>query len=94
MQRPTGRLRAAWVSPLTTYYLLVGTTSLLLLLGLVMVLSSSSINSLVRGHSPYAVFFDQAKYALIGLPVLLIATRLTGAWQRRLAWPALGGALV
>ncbi|MCG2803162.1 MAG: FtsW/RodA/SpoVE family cell cycle protein [Cellulomonas sp.] len=98
MKRPdeqprTGRLRAAWASPLTTYYLLVGTTSLLLLLGLVMVLSSSSINSLVRGHSPYAVFFDQAKYALIGLPVLLVATRLTGAWQRRLAWPALGGAL-
>lgn len=91
--RPPGRLRAAWSSPLTTYYLLVGTTGLLLLLGLVMVLSSSSINSLVHGHSPYSVFFDQTKYALLGLPVMLVATRLTGRWQRRLAWPALGGAL-
>lgn len=87
------RLATAWASPLTTYYLLIGSTTLLLVLGLVMVLSSSSIDSLVHHHSPYAVFLDQAKYALIGLPVMWAATRLTGRWHRRLAWPALAAAL-
>ena len=88
------RLRAFWTGPLTTYYLLVGSTALLLVLGLVMVLSSSSVDSIVRGGSPYAAFLDQTKFALIGLPVMLVATRLTTAWQTHLAWFALVAALV
>ncbi|MCL2090129.1 MAG: putative lipid II flippase FtsW [Micrococcales bacterium] len=89
------RFRAAWAGPLTTYYLLVGSTALLLVLGLVMVLSSSSVDSIVRGGSPYAAFLDQTKYALvIGLPVMLLATRMTTAWQAHLAWFALVAALV
>ncbi len=87
------RIRAAWAGPLTTYYLLVGSTALLLVLGLVMVLSSSSVDSIVRGGSPYAAFLDQTKYALVGLPVMLLATRMTTAWQTHLAWFALVAAL-
>ncbi|MCL2423748.1 MAG: FtsW/RodA/SpoVE family cell cycle protein [Micrococcales bacterium] len=87
------RVKAFWAGPLTTYYLLIGSTALLLVLGLVMVLSSSSVDSIVAGKSPYATFVDQTKYALIGLPLLLLATRLTTAWQSRLAWFGLVGAL-
>ncbi len=73
-----------------SYYLVGGATLLLLALGVVMVLSASSIASIRETGSPYGYFFDQAKFALIGLPAMLVASRIPVAWYRRLAWPALG----
>jgi cell division protein FtsW len=73
----------------TSYYLLGGVTLLLLLLGLVMVLSSSTIASIREHGSPYAVFLDQAKFALVGLPLMVVASRLPVAFYKRIAWPAL-----
>ena len=40
--------------PLTSYYLILGTTGLLLAVGLVMVLSTSSASQLDSGGSPYS----------------------------------------
>ncbi len=84
---------ATWESPVTSYYLVGGVTLLLLLLGLVMVLSSSTISSIRVHGTPYAVFLDQAKFALIGLPLMFAASRLPVALYKRLAWPLLVGAL-
>jgi cell division protein FtsW len=81
-----------WNSAVTSYYVLAGATALLLVLGLVMVLSSSSIDSLADGRSPYAEFLDQTKFALVGLPLLVILARMPVAKLRALAWPALLGA--
>ncbi len=78
-----------WNSAVTSYYVLLGSTFLLVSVGLVMVLSSSSVESLAAGDSPYAVFLSQARYALIGLPVLLVMSRLPVRVVRRAAWPAL-----
>ncbi|MFE6969868.1 putative lipid II flippase FtsW [Isoptericola sp. NPDC057653] len=78
-----------WNSTVTSYYLLVGATGLLLVIGLVMVLSSSTVTSIAAGSSPYAAFLVQARYALMGLPVMLIAARLPVRWYKRFAWPAL-----
>lgn len=94
-----GRRPAAfggWNGPVTTYYLLIGATGLLLSIGLVMVLSSSTVDSLVasKGTTPYAVFLNQAKFALIGLPLAWIASRLPVRFYRRVAWPFLFGTLV
>jgi len=90
-------LRASWAShwdsPVTSYYLLVGAASLLLVLGLVMVLSSSSVDSLAAGDSPYKVFLNQAQFALMGLPLMILATRISPSGYRRIAWPALAGAV-
>ena len=86
-------LLGTWNSAVTSYYVLLGATLLLVAIGLVMVLSSSSIESLAEGKSPYAVFFDQARYALIGLPALLLMSRLPVRALKALAWPALGGAI-
>ena len=90
----TGSLLGQWNSAVTSYYVLIGATALLLVIGLVMVLSSSSVESLDDGHSPYAVFFDQAKYALIGLPLLFGLSRLPVRFFQAIAWPALGLAIV
>ncbi|MGW8565789.1 putative lipid II flippase FtsW [Isoptericola sp. NPDC055881] len=78
-----------WNSTVTSYYLLVGATGLLLVIGLVMVLSSSTVTSIAEGGSPYTAFVNQARYALIGLPLMLLAARLPVRWYKRLAWPAL-----
>jgi cell division protein FtsW len=83
-----------WNSAVTTYYLLAGSTGALLVFGLVMVLSSSTVTSIAEGASPYAEFLRQARFALMGLPVLIIATRIPIRWYKRMAWPGLGVAVV
>nr|WP_230685233.1 putative lipid II flippase FtsW [Cellulomonas sp. JZ18] len=79
---------------MTSYYVLVGASALLVVVGLVMVLSSSSVESLADGDSPYTVFLDQAKYALIGLPALLVLSRTPVRLIRAAAWPVLGAAVL
>ncbi len=77
------------------YLLLLGTTVFLVLFGLVMVLSSSSIESFVADNGFFGRFIRQGLYAVIGIPLMLIASRMPAAFWKRWAWPAvlLGGAL-
>ncbi len=92
--RPTRSALGQWDSAVTSYYVLAGATALLLVLGLVMVLSSSSIDALAAGRSPYATFLDQTKFALIGLPLLLVLARTSVRRLKAIAWPALVAAVV
>jgi cell division protein FtsW len=77
-----------------SYYLVGGATLLLLAIGVVMVLSASSITSLRESGNPYGLFLEQAQFALVGLPLMLVASRIPVRWYRGLAWPALGLGLV
>ncbi|WP_125775305.1 putative lipid II flippase FtsW [Antribacter gilvus] len=88
-RRPERVWLGQWNSAVTSFYLLVGATGLLTVIGLVMVLSSSAVTSIADGDSPYAAFLVQAQYALMGLPMLIVAARLPLRWYKRLAWPAL-----
>lgn len=95
---PRGSTAVAWLAsarhalnrPLTAYYLLLGSSALLLTIGLIMVLSASSVWSFKEydGDS-YAVVKRQLTWVLIGVPSALIASRLPVRWIRALAWPAL-----
>jgi len=78
-------------SPVTTYYLLLGATLLLLVIGLVMVLSASAVTSLKDsdGGSVFTIFRSQLVFAVLGLPLMLLASRLPVAAWKRLSWPAL-----
>lgn len=80
---------AAWDSPVTSYYLVGGSALLLLLLGLVMVLSSSAVMSLQSSGTPFTTFLNQARFALLALPVAWGISRLSVSWIRRLAWPGM-----
>ena len=73
--------------PLTSYYLVLGLSMLLLALGLVMVLSTSSAQALAQGGSPYAGFQKQLLGVAIGLPVMWIAARSSPALFRAAAYP-------
>jgi cell division protein FtsW len=75
-----------------TFFLLLGTTLFLLTFGLVMVLSSSSIeDGASAGHDFFSSFVRQGLYALIGVPLLLIASRMPIGFWKKWAWPAVLG---
>src|SRR6478672_10358319 len=81
-------LRDALDRPLTSYYLLLGASALLLAIGLIMVLSASSVYSYEHLHGDsYAVVKRQLMWVAIGLPAAWLASRLPQGFIRRLVWP-------
>ncbi len=81
---------ARFDSPVTTYYLLVCVTVALVVFGLIMVLSASSIVSIAgKGRSPYTIFLSQAVFAVVGTVALVVASRLSVVAWKRLALPIL-----
>jgi cell division protein FtsW len=58
------------------FYRLAGLTGFLVVYGLVMVLSSSSIDSLVANRDAFYVFSRQSLYAVVGLGLMLFVSRL------------------
>jgi cell division protein FtsW len=93
--RERGGVLGQWNSAVASYYLIAGAVAILVALGLVMVLSSSSVSALSdsEGASPYGIFLNQARFALIGLPLTWVASRLPVAAYKRFAWPVLLGVL-
>jgi cell division protein FtsW len=81
-------LREALDRPLTSYYLLLGASALLLTIGLVMVLSASSVYSYRVFDDSYAVVKRQALWVAVGLPVAWVATWMSTRWIRRFTWLA------
>ncbi len=77
------------------YFLLLGTTLFLVAFGLVMVLSSSTIESYSDDEGFFGKFVRQGLFAVIGIPLMLVASRMPPRFWKRWAWPALlvGGAL-
>ena len=80
--------------PLTSYYLVLGITVLLLALGLVMVLSTSSAWSLAQGGSPYAGFQKQLLGAVVGLPLMWVAAKSSPMLFRAAAYPMVAVSLL
>src|ERR1700689_3513407 len=80
--------------PLTSYYLVLGITLLLLGLGLVMVQSTASVTDLIAGLSPYSDFKKQLLGAAGGLPLMWAAARSKPRLFRAFAYPLLAVAVV
>jgi cell division protein FtsW len=74
--------------PLTSYYLLLGASALLLTIGLIMVLSASSVYSYKQYGDSYSIVQRQALWVILGLPVAWVATRMSTRWIRRFTWLA------
>ena len=71
------------------FYFLLGLTLLLVIFGLVMVASASSVDSLRQNNSAYHLFGRQSIYAVIGLIAMLVISRFPVSWIRSLAPVAL-----
>ena len=80
--------------PLTSYYLVLGITVLLLGLGLVMVQSTASVADLTAGLSPYSDFKKQLLGAAVGLPLMWVAARSSPRLFRAFAYPLLAVSVV
>ncbi|MGR0320458.1 putative lipid II flippase FtsW [Agromyces sp. ZXT2-3] len=92
---PTGlaaRIRLGAFRPESKdYFLLLGTVLFLVVLGLVMVLSSSQVESALANDGDFTSrAAQQATYALIGVPVMLLAGRMPEGFWMRIAWLVLG----
>jgi cell division protein FtsW len=92
--RPVAGLRAILNRPLTSYYLLLGITTLLVALGLVMVLSTSSVAQLDQGASPYSGFQHQFIGVILGLAAMWLAARTKPAVFRAAAYPLMFLAII
>lgn len=88
-KRSALRLGSLIRHPLSNYYLIAGSTVLLLGLGLIMVLSASSVESVRIHGSPYTLVQRQAMFAVLGLFGMFIASRSSVVFWKKLAYPAL-----
>ncbi len=87
-------VRGLLARPLASYYLVVGISSLLLALGLVMVLSASSVQMLSLGDSPFLQFQKQVFGVVLGLPLMWGASRLQPAAFRVFGYPLMAISVV
>ena len=88
-------LRRIFAAENSNYFLLFGVTLFLVIFGLVMVLSSSTIESYIAEQGFFGRFARQGLFAVIGIPLMLVASRMPAVFWRKWAWPALviGGGL-
>ncbi|MFB8385989.1 putative lipid II flippase FtsW [Microbacterium sp. NPDC055910] len=100
-ERPSKRGLSARVSlgrvfaPVPSEFLLISSTALLLtIFGLVMILSATSANSAAIGESPFESMIRQGIFAMLGVPLMFIASRFPITFWKRVAWPALIGATI
>jgi cell division protein FtsW len=94
VRRPVGRIRLLLDHPLSTYYLIAGATLLLLVLGLIMVLSASSIESYRVFGSPYTLALRQLMFGVIGVIGMFLAARTSVQFWRGISWWLLAGSLL
>ncbi|MBF6134569.1 putative lipid II flippase FtsW [Nocardia otitidiscaviarum] len=86
------RARAGWFGawlarPLASFHLVVSIAALLTVLGLVMVLSASSVEAYAVGKSAYSLFIQQAAFAAVGALAFYVALRIPLRVLRQLSFP-------
>lgn len=82
-------------APVPSEFLLIASMALLLtVFGLVMVLSATSATATARGEAPWEIVLKQGLFAVIGIPLMFVASRLPVSFLKKMAWPALIFAIV
>lgn len=74
----------------TGYYLILGSTLALTVIGLMMVLSSSSVEAISKNPdaSSYDQVIKQGTWAVVGVVMMLVISRFSLPTFKKLAWPA------
>jgi cell division protein FtsW len=80
--------------PLSSYYLLISSSGLLLLIGLTMVFSATSVQAYADDGNAFSAITHQAVYALLGLVGFWVCQRLPARTLRALGKYLLGTAIV
>jgi len=78
----------------SNFYLLLGTVVFLVIIGLIVVFSASSIDSFLSEEGFFGGFLLQAGFAVIGIPLMLIIAKLPlvfwPTWAKRLLGVGIG----
>ncbi|MDQ1622209.1 MAG: cell division protein FtsW, partial [Actinomycetota bacterium] len=69
----------------STYYLILGSTLALTAIGIMMVLSASSVEAIAAGESPYSAALKQGMFAAIGVFCMFLLSRVNVVWLKRIA---------
>lgn len=90
-QRRADRVRKFWAffengNPYTNYWLVLGATIALSVIGLVMVLSSSSVDAFGASGSSFTIFSRQASWAVIGLLGMFAVSLVPTRWLATIGW--------
>ncbi|MCM4081507.1 FtsW/RodA/SpoVE family cell cycle protein [Paractinoplanes hotanensis] len=80
--------------PLSSYYLLLASSGLLLLIGLTMVFSATSVKAFAENGNAFSAIANQAVFALLGLFAFWVCQRLPAGTLRDLGTFVLGAAIV
>jgi cell division protein FtsW len=76
--------------PLSSYYLLISSSGLLLLIGLTMVFSATSVQAYAKDGNAFSAIGNQAVYALLGLVCFWVCQRLPARTLRAVGKYILG----
>nr|WP_176732063.1 putative peptidoglycan glycosyltransferase FtsW [Micromonospora rhizosphaerae] len=87
-------LRGLLARPLASYHLLISSAGLLLLIGLTMVFSATSVKDYAEGGDASASLVKQTIFAVVGIVVFWACQRLPARTFRALGRPVLGLAVV
>ncbi len=87
-------VRGVLARPLASYYLLIASSGLLLVIGLTMVFSATSVKAYAQHGNAFTMILNQALFALIGLVGFWVCQRLPAGTLRQLGTFILGGAIV
>jgi cell division protein FtsW len=87
-------LQAVLDRPLTSYHLALGSSSMLIALGLMMVLSASSVSAYVSFGDAYYYVKRQSVFGVVGVVGAFLLTRLSHGMLRILSWVGVGLAAV
>ncbi len=75
-------------------YVLLAVTAALVMIGIVMVYSSSGVMALERMGDEYYYLKKEVIFAAAGFLLMIVATKLPYVWWRRLVYPILGLAFI
>lgn len=84
-----GYLKLSDTPPTRTFYVIMIVISVFVSIGLVMVLSASSITSINRGGSAWTMFFRQLMWAMVGTAAAIATYRMPYPIWRRITLPTL-----
>ncbi|MEJ3747717.1 putative peptidoglycan glycosyltransferase FtsW [Actinomycetes bacterium KLBMP 9797] len=87
-------LRGLLQRPLASYYLLISSSALLLVIGLTMVFSATSVRAYVTNGNAFTMITKQALFALVGLVAFWACQRLPARTFRAIGRPVLLVSLV
>jgi UDP-N-acetylglucosamine--N-acetylmuramyl-(pentapeptide) pyrophosphoryl-undecaprenol N-acetylglucosamine transferase/cell division protein FtsW len=80
------QLGRSMTSESANYFMLLGITLFMVVFGLVMVLSSSSVESHNDGDNFFSRFWSQGAYALVGLPLMFVVSRIRPRFWKKSIW--------